>query len=243
MEKDAPQFEEYVREQLYSGVDGDENPLIPGYTEDPYFKKTYGEHWKKNAERYKNWKTKIQKPKPSYLGFSARGNNTPNLIIRGDFYSSITAIPISNGIRIASYGVSFGSDIEKKYGYKIAILSGGFTYFGQYLQKKYGIDYVYANELEIVDGKLTGRYLGDVVDGKRKAELLRLIAQVEKVDIAQTIAVGDGANDLPMLGIAGLGIAFHAKPKVVANAKQSINTIGLDGVLYFLGFKDSYLNM
>ena len=121
--------------------------------------------------------------------------------------------------------------------------SGGFTYFGQYLQKKYGIDYVYANELEIVDGKLTGRYLGDVVDGKRKAELLRLIAQVEKVDIAQTIAVGDGANDLPMLGIAGLGIAFHAKPKVVANAKQSINTIGLDGVLYFLGFKDSYLNM
>ena len=126
---------------------------------------------------------------------------------------------------------------------EIAILSGGFTYFGQYLQKKYGIDYVYANELEIVDGKLTGRYLGDVVDGKRKAELLRLIAQVEKVDIAQTIAVGDGANDLPMLGIAGLGIAFHAKPKVVANAKQSINTIGLDGVLYFLGFKDSYLNM
>ena len=107
----------------------------------------------------------------------------------------------------------------------------------------FGIDYVYANELEIIDGKLTGRYLGDVVDGKRKAELLRLIAQVEKVDIAQTIAVGDGANDLPMLGIAGLGIAFHAKPKVVANAKQSINTIGLDGVLYFLGFKDSYLNM
>ena len=81
------------------------------------------------------------------------------------------------------------------------------------------------------------------MDGKRKAELLRLIAQVEKVDIAQTIAVGDGANDLPMLGIAGLGIAFHAKPKVVANAEQSINTIGLDGVLYFLGFKDSYLNM
>ena len=111
------------------------------------------------------------------------------------------------------------------------------------MQKKYGVDYVYANELEIVDGKLTGRYLGDVVDGKRKAELLRLIAQVEKVDIAQTIAVGDGANDLPMLGIAGLGIAFHAKPKVVANAKQSINTSGLDGVLYFLGFKDSYLNM
>ncbi len=101
--------------------------------------------------------------------------------------------------------------VLKKYGYKIAILSGGFTYFGQYLQKKYGIDYVYANELEIEDGKLTGRYLGDVVDGKRKAELLRLIAQVEKVDIAQTIAVGDGANDLPMLGIAGLGNRFPCK--------------------------------
>lgn len=145
-------------------------------------------------------------------------------------------LPITEGVDRLMY-------VLKRYGYKIAILSGGFTYFGQYLQQKYGIDYVYANELEIVDGKLTGRYLGDVVDGKRKAELLRLIAQVEKVDIAQTIAVGDGANDLPMLGIAGLGIAFHAKLKVVANAKQSINTIGLDGVLYFLGFKDSYIDM
>lgn len=143
-------------------------------------------------------------------------------------------LPITEGVDRLMY-------VLKKYGYKIAILSGGFTYFGQYLQKKYGIDYVYANELEIVDGKLTGRYLGDVVDGKRKAELLRLIAQVEKVDIAQTIAVGDGANDLPMLSIAGLGIAYHAKPKVVENAKQSINTIGIDGVLYFLGFKDSYI--
>ena len=127
-------------------------------------------------------------------------------------------------------------------GYKIAILSGGFTYFGEHLKRKFGIDYVYANELEIEDGKLTGRYLGEIVDGKRKAELLRLLAQVEKVDIAQTIAVGDGANDLPMLSTAGLGIAFHAKPKVVENAEQSINTIGLDGVLYFLGFKDSYLD-
>jgi phosphoserine phosphatase len=124
----------------------------------------------------------------------------------------------------------------------VASLFGVFIYFfGEYLQKKFGIDYVYANELEVEDGKLTGRYLGDVVDGKRKAELLRLIAQVEKVDIAQTIAVGDGANDLPMLSLAGLGIAFHAKPKVKENAQQAINTIGLDGVLYFLGFKDSYL--
>lgn len=132
--------------------------------------------------------------------------------------------------------------VLKTCGYKIAILSGGFTYFGEYLRKKYGIDYVYANELEIGDdGKLTGRYVGDLVDGQRKAELLKLIAQVERVNLAQTIAVGDGANDLPMIGEAGLGIAFHAKPRVVANAKQSINTMGIDGILYFLGFKDSYL--
>ncbi len=131
--------------------------------------------------------------------------------------------------------------ILKKSGYKIAILSGGFTYFGNYLKDKYGFDYVYANELEIVDGKLTGNYVGDIVDGKRKAELLRLLAQVEKVDLKQTVAVGDGANDLPMLSVAGLGIAFHAKPKVKANAKQSISAVGLDGLLYFLGFKDSML--
>lgn len=139
-------------------------------------------------------------------------------------------------------GVDRLMTILKTCGYKIAILSGGFTYFGEYLQRRYGIDYVYANELEIdADGKLTGRYVGEIVDGRRKAELLKLIAQVEKVNLAQTIAVGDGANDLPMLSEAGLGIAFHAKPRVVANARQSINTIGLDGVLYFLGFKDSYL--
>ena len=127
--------------------------------------------------------------------------------------------------------------VLKRCGYKIAILSGGFTYFGEYLQRRYGIDYVYANELEIgEDGKLTGRFKGEIVDGHRKAELLKLIAQVEKVNLAQTIAVGDGANDLPMISDAGLGIAFHAKPKVVANAEQSINSIGLDGILYFLGF-------
>ena len=132
--------------------------------------------------------------------------------------------------------------VLKRYGYKIAILSGGFTFFGEYLQRKYGIDYMYANELEIDDnGKLTGNYVGEIVDGHRKAELLKLIAQVEKVNLAQTIAVGDGANDLPMISEAGLGIAFHAKPRVQANAKQSFNTIGLDGVLYFLGFKDSYI--
>ena len=132
--------------------------------------------------------------------------------------------------------------VLKTCGYKIAILSGGFTFFGEYLQRKYGIDYIYANELEIgEDGKLTGRYVGDVVDGRRKADLLKLIAQTEKVNIAQTIAVGDGANDLPMLLEAGLGIAFHAKPRVQETARQSLSTIGLDGVLYFLGFKDSHL--
>ena len=143
-------------------------------------------------------------------------------------------LPITEGVDRLMF-------VLKQYGYKIAILSGGFTYFGNYLKSKYDIDYVYANELEVEDGKLTGRYVGDIVDGRRKAELLKLIAQVEHVNLAQTIAVGDGANDLPMLSEAGLGIAFHAKPRVVANAKQSINTIGLDGVLYFLGFKDSYL--
>ena len=132
--------------------------------------------------------------------------------------------------------------VLKRCGYKIAILSGGFTYFGEQLRRRYGIDYVYANELEIDEnGKLTGHYVGDIVDGKRKAELLKLIAQVEQVNLAQTIAVGDGANDLPMISEAGLGIAFHAKPRVKATAQQSINNIGLDGVLYFLGFKDSYL--
>ena len=131
--------------------------------------------------------------------------------------------------------------VLKKYGYKIAILSGGFTYFGNYLKERFGLDYVYANELEIKNGKLTGNYVGEIVDGPRKAALLRQIATNEQVDIAQTIAVGDGANDLPMLATAGLGIAFHANPKVTANAQQAINTIGLDGVLYFLGFKDSQL--
>jgi len=132
--------------------------------------------------------------------------------------------------------------ILKKIGFKIAILSGGFSYFGNALKKRFDVDYVYANELEIIDGKLTGKYIGDIVDGKRKAELLRLIAQVEKIDLEQVIAVGDGANDLPMLNLAGLGIAFHAKPTVKANAQQSISTIGLDGILYFLGFRDIHID-
>lgn len=126
----------------------------------------------------------------------------------------------------------------KKLGYKTAILSGGFTYFGQVLQKRLGIDYVFANELEIVDGKVTGNVCGAVIDGNRKAELLKELAQKENICLEQVVAVGDGANDLPMLSIAGLGIAFRAKPLVKAEAKQSISTLGLDAILYLMGYRD-----
>lgn len=131
----------------------------------------------------------------------------------------------------------------KYYGYKTAILSGGFTFFGKYLQKELGIDYVHANELEIKDGKLTGNYIGEIVDGKKKAEYLKAIALKEGIHINQTIAVGDGANDLPMLNLAGLGIAFHAKPTVKEKAESSISSLGLDGVLYLLGYHDRHIDM
>ncbi|MCP5142248.1 MAG: phosphoserine phosphatase SerB [Chromatiales bacterium] len=126
----------------------------------------------------------------------------------------------------------------RKLGYKVAILSGGFTYFAEHLQRRFGIDYVHANQLDFVDGRLTGKIKGEVVDGARKAALLREIAAREGVKLEQVIAVGDGANDLPMLSIAGLGIAFHAKPIVKEQARHSIATIGLDGVLYLLGMRD-----
>ena len=129
------------------------------------------------------------------------------------------------------------------YGFKTAILSGGFTYFGHYLQKKLDIDFVYANQLEIVDGVLTGGYHGDIVDGNKKAEYLKMLADNMGIDISQTIAVGDGANDLQMLNLAGLGIAFHAKPKVKDNAQSSISSIGLDGVLYLLGYHDRQIDL
>lgn len=128
----------------------------------------------------------------------------------------------------------------KRLGYKTAILSGGFNYFGKYLQDRLNIDYVYANELEIVNGKVTGNVTGTVVDGKRKAELLQEIAHKENISLEQSIAVGDGANDLPMLSIAGLGIAFRAKPIVKKSAEQAISTLGLDGILYLLGISDRY---
>lgn len=134
-------------------------------------------------------------------------------------------------------------DTLKKYGFKTAILSGGFTYFGHYLQEKLGIDYVYANQLEIKNGALTGNYIGEIVNGEKKAEYLKEIADKEGIDISQTIAVGDGANDLQMLNLAGLGIAFHAKPKVKDNAQSSISSIGLDGVLYLLGYHDRHIDL
>ncbi|WP_409315610.1 phosphoserine phosphatase SerB [Pseudomonas sp. KCJK9016] len=126
----------------------------------------------------------------------------------------------------------------KRLGYKTAILSGGFTYFAKQLQAKLGIDYVFANELEVVDGKCTGVAIEPIVDAQRKADLLKQLAEKEGLRLEQTIAVGDGANDLPMLAIAGLGVAFRAKPLVKQSAKQAISTLGLDGVLYLLGFRD-----
>ncbi len=126
----------------------------------------------------------------------------------------------------------------KSLGYSIAILSGGFTYFGRRLQERLGIDYVHANELEVEDGALTGGLVGEIVDGPGKARRLKEIAAKENISLSQVIAVGDGANDLPMLDVAGLGIAFHAKPVVRQGAGQAISNVGLDGVLYFLGLRD-----
>ena len=128
--------------------------------------------------------------------------------------------------------------ILKALGYKTAIVSGGFNYFGRFLQQKLGIDYVYANELEIENGVITGEVAGQVVDASRKAEIVREIAAKEKVSLEQVIAVGDGANDLKMLSIAGLGIAFRAKPLVKETAQHSISTLGLDGILYLIGVRD-----
>jgi len=126
----------------------------------------------------------------------------------------------------------------KKLGYKTAILSGGFDYFGRFLQQRLGIDYVYANQLELSGGRLTGRVSGPIVNGERKAELLAMIAEREGIALDQVIAVGDGANDLPMLNAAGLGIAFRAKPLVKASAEHAISTLGLDAILYLLGLRD-----
>ena len=126
----------------------------------------------------------------------------------------------------------------KRLGYKVALLSGGFTYVGERLRKRLGIDYLHANELEILDGVVTGNVSGPIVDGPRKAELLHEIAAIENISLEQVIAIGDGANDLPMLSAAGLGIAFRAKPIVAKSARQAISTVGLDGILYLIGVRD-----
>ena len=129
-------------------------------------------------------------------------------------------------------------DVLKHLGFKIAVISGGFTYFARHLQQRLGFDYVYANELEIIDGKLTGNIVGEVINARRKAEIVREIAQKEDIRLAQVVAVGDGANDLPMLAEAGLGIAFRAKPHVRETAGQALSTVGLDGILYLIGVRD-----
>ena len=126
----------------------------------------------------------------------------------------------------------------KARGFHTAILSGGFVYFAQYVQQRLGIDEIHANELEIIDGKVTGRVTGTVVDGKRKAELIQMLAAKRGLNMAQVIAVGDGANDLPMLGLAGLGVAIHAKPLVRASVDYAISQLGLDALCYLLGLDD-----
>jgi len=126
----------------------------------------------------------------------------------------------------------------KGLGYKLAILSGGFTFVGDYLKEKLGFDYVYANELDVSDGQVTGEVRGEIIDGEKKAELLKKIADRENITLEQTIAVGDGANDLPMISCAGLGVAFHAKPIVRERAGNTISTVGLDGLLYLLGIHE-----
>ncbi|MBV9181909.1 MAG: phosphoserine phosphatase SerB, partial [Acidobacteria bacterium] len=132
--------------------------------------------------------------------------------------------------------------VLKSLGYKTAVLSGGFSFFGEYLQARLGIDYMFANQLEIQHGTLTGAIVGEIVDGKRKAELLNAIAENEHISLDQVVAVGDGANDLPMLNLAGMGIAFHAKPLVRQSAQHAVSYLGLDSLLYLIGVRDRDLD-
>ena len=144
---------------------------------------------------------------------------------------------IANGLKLTE-GCEKLIATLRRYGFKTAILSGGFTYFGDYLRDKLGFDYVYANQLDIQHGKLTGQVKGVIIDGAEKARLLTDIANREGIELQQVVAVGDGANDLPMLSKAGLGIAFRAKPLVKEQAEHAISTLGLDGILYLMGYRD-----
>lgn len=122
----------------------------------------------------------------------------------------------------------------KKHHWRIAIASGGFTYFAEHLQDLLGFDDVFANQLEIIDGKLTGKVLGAVVDAQAKANSLQILAEKYQIPTEQTVAMGDGANDLVMMAAANFGVAFHAKPIVLAQADCSINHLGLDCLLHWL---------
>jgi phosphoserine phosphatase len=167
-----------------------------------------------------------------------------------DFSESLTRrVELLKGLPVnrlaqtaATLELSEGADTViqtlKNLGYKIGIISGGFDFFGKFLQEKLGLDYVFANTLETLNGELTGRLSGDIIDGPKKADILKTIATVENISLDQTIAVGDGANDLPMLQVAGLGVAFHAKPFVRQNAGRAISSVGLDGLLYLMGISE-----
>ncbi|MDR3740719.1 MAG: phosphoserine phosphatase SerB [Terracidiphilus sp.] len=146
-------------------------------------------------------------------------------------YSLLDAIPMADGAERLIRTL-------RLLGYKTAILSGGFTFFAHHLQRRLGIDYVHANDLEIVNGVVTGRVITPIVNGDRKADFLAVIAQQEEFSLEQVVAVGDGANDIPMLKLAGMGIAYRAKPLVQQNAPQAISSLGLDGLLYLIGVRD-----
>ena len=145
------------------------------------------------------------------------------------------SLPLSEGAELVTSTL-------KGLGYKLAMLSGGFTFVGEYLKEKLGFDYVYANELDVLDGVVTGEVCGEIIDGEKKALLLKEIAERESITLEQTIAVGDGANDLPMINAAGMGVAFNAKPIVRERAGNAISTVGLDGLLYLLGIHEREIN-
>jgi len=132
--------------------------------------------------------------------------------------------------------------ILKKLGYKTAVISGGFTFFTDRLKNELGLDYAFANKLEIKDGKLTGKVLGEIINGESKAKILEDIADKENITLDQVVAIGDGANDLLMLDKAGLGIAFNAHKTVREKADYNISQENLDSIIYLLGISEKEKN-